>query len=50
MLIDQLNNDPEVIKDWLKRTEAQWEKFYGIAGVDIYNYLHPREEGNRDFI
>ena len=44
-LITQLNNYPEVIEDWKNRTEAQWEKYYQLAGIDIYNYLHPNPKG-----
>ena len=44
-LIAQLNSYPEVIEDWKKRTEAQWERLYRDAGIDIYNYLHPNPKG-----
>jgi hypothetical protein len=27
------------------RTEAQWKEFFGLAGVDIFNHLHAKEEG-----
>jgi hypothetical protein len=50
-LVDEYKEDPEVIEDWKKRTEGQWEKeLLAIKGnssgfSDIYNYLHPRSEG-----
>ncbi len=44
-LFNQLEQHPRFLMRWKQRTEAQWEKFYGIAGIDIYNYLHPRSEG-----
>ena len=40
-LQQQLNETPEIFRDWKKRSEAQWEKYHGIAGVDIYNHLNP---------
>jgi hypothetical protein len=44
-LITQLYNYPEVIEDWMKRSKEDWKEFYGFAGIDIYNYLHPKNEG-----
>jgi hypothetical protein len=46
-LITQLNE--RSFNRWKNRTEAQWKEFYGLAGIDIYNYLHPRQ-GNEDLI
>jgi hypothetical protein len=40
-LITQLNNYPEVIEDWMNTSKEDWKEFYGFAGVQIYNYLHP---------
>ena len=44
-LITELENDPECLEDWKQRTESQWKEFYQLAGVDIYNCLHPPSEG-----
>jgi hypothetical protein len=49
-LITELENDPECFEDWKKRTKEDWEKYFGLAGIDIYNYLNPRREGNEVFI
>ena len=43
-LVEELND--RSFERWKKRTEAQWKEFYGLAGIDIYNYLNPRREGN----
>ena len=43
-LSSQLNE--KSFEKWKNRTKGQWERNYGIAGVDIYNYLNPRSEGN----
>ena len=42
----KLENDVKHFDDWKKRTEDNWKEFYGLAGVDIYNYLNPRRQGN----
>jgi hypothetical protein len=44
-LITQL--DERSFKRWKNRTKGDWKEFYGLAGIDIYNYLHPRQ-GNED--
>jgi hypothetical protein len=46
-LISQL--DERSFKRWKNRTEAQWERRFGDAGIDIFNYLHP-SEGIEDLI
>ncbi|KAJ2984935.1 hypothetical protein HDV02_000847, partial [Globomyces sp. JEL0801] len=30
---------------WKNRSKEDWEKYYGLAGIDIYNYLHPKPKG-----
>ena len=46
-LVTKLEKYPEYFDDWKRRTEAQWKELVGkAAGVDIYNYLNPRREGN----
>ena len=41
-LIPELENDPECLEDWKKRTKEDWKEIVGIApGVDIFNYLNP---------
>ena len=44
-LVEELEADPESFEDWKRRTKEDWEKYYGLAGIDIYNYLHPRGQG-----
>ena len=41
-LITELGSDPECLEDWKIVTEAQWERNYGLAGVQIFNYLNPQ--------
>ena len=45
-LVEELESDSESFEDWKKMTESQWKEFYGLAGIQIYNYLNPRKEGN----
>ena len=45
-LVTELEGDSGFLEDWKKRTEAQWKEFYGLAGVDIYNCLHPQSESS----
>ena len=46
-LFRQLDKSDETLDNWKRRTEAQWKDIVGnAAGVDIYNYLHPRREGS----
>ena len=40
-LHQQLKETPELFHDWRNRSEAQWEKYHGIAGVDVFNHLNP---------
>ena len=44
-LLTELDINPKPYSVYLKRTEQQWERRYGDAGVDIYNHLHP-QQGN----
>jgi hypothetical protein len=49
-LFDQLEKNPRLFMRWKLRTEAQWKKILALkrnaSGFsDIYNYLHPRNEG-----
>jgi hypothetical protein len=41
----KLDKYPECFNDWKHRTKEDWEKYYQLAGIDIYNYLNPRREG-----
>ena len=46
-LITELENDPECLEDWKRRTEAQWKDELQLMGnargfSDIFNYLHPQ--------
>ena len=36
----QLKETPEILHDWKKRSKDDWEKYHGIAGVDIFNHLN----------
>jgi hypothetical protein len=45
LLIEELENRPKRYEVYLNRTEAQWEKHYGLSGDDIYNFLHPQQQG-----
>lgn len=44
-LLNQLRNGRNVVSVWKNRSKVDWEKYHGITGVDIYNYLHTIEEG-----
>ena len=45
-LITELENDPECLEDWKNMTKEDWKEVAGVlAGIQIYNYLHPRREG-----
>lgn len=44
-LVNQLNKGRNTLEAWTEMTEGQWKEFYGLAGIQIYNYLHPRSEG-----
>ena len=44
-LIEELTNDDEALADWKSTSKEDWEKYYGFAGVQIYNYLHPNPKG-----
>jgi hypothetical protein len=44
-LIEELENRPKRYKVYLNRTEAQWKEFYGLSGVDVYNFLHSQQQG-----
>jgi hypothetical protein len=39
-LYNQLQTKPRILAAWKVRTEAQWNEYYGISGIDVYNYLH----------
>ena len=41
-LFRQLSKSDKTLDNWKKRSETQWKEFYGLAGVDIFNYLHPK--------
>ncbi|KAJ3309071.1 hypothetical protein HDV04_000493 [Boothiomyces sp. JEL0838] len=43
-LIEELENRSKTFSTYYKRTEAQWEKYCGLPGIDIYNYLHSKQE------
>ena len=42
-LVSELNKTPAKYPLFLARSEAQWERRYGDAGVDIFNHLHPQQ-------
>jgi hypothetical protein len=49
-LAQELDEGVSTFKDYLNRTKAQWKEVAGVsAGIDIYNYLHPRQ-GIEDLI
>jgi hypothetical protein len=37
-----------VMEAWKRMAKEDWEKYYGLFGVDIYNHLHP--QGNIEFL
>ena len=42
-LFRQLDKSGNTLDNWKKMTEAQWERITGsLAGIQIYNYLHPK--------
>ena len=43
-LIKELEQKPKKFSVYNKRTEAHWEKYYGLPGVDIHTFLHKQEE------
>jgi TnpA family transposase len=43
-IIDELNNGSTTFDDCLSRSKEDWEKYYGLPGVDIYNHLHPQTQ------
>ena len=46
-LVDELEEDEECFEDFKRRTKEDWKEYYQLVGVDIYNYLHPKSQGNR---
>ena len=49
-LYRQLAKNDMTLDIWKRRTEQDWKDYYQLAGIDIYNYLHPRIQGNRVLI
>ena len=46
-LVNELDEGTTTFEDFMNRTEAQWKEIIGTAaGIDIFNYLNPRTEGN----
>ena len=43
-LAQELKDDPICFEDYKQRTKKDWEKYYQLAGVDIYNHLHPKKQ------
>ncbi|KAJ3257811.1 hypothetical protein HK103_004279 [Boothiomyces macroporosus] len=43
-LIEELENSPLSFSTYYKRTKDDWEKYYGLPGIDIYNHLHSKQE------
>ena len=40
-LINQLNKNPQAtISKWMTRSKEDWEKYYQLNGIDIYNHFH----------
>ena len=40
-VVADLRNPSFPLDAYKKLTEAQWEKLYGSAGIDIFNHLNP---------
>jgi len=40
-LVKELEDGYTTLEDCKARTEEDWRDFFGLAGVDIYNHLHP---------
>ena len=41
-LVSELEDGTTTFEQFRNRSETQWKEFYGLAGVDIFNYLHPK--------
>jgi hypothetical protein len=46
-LSDQITETPALFDIWKQMTKEDWEKYYGLAGIHIFNYLNPKIEGIR---
>jgi hypothetical protein len=44
-LLNQLTETPALYGIWKQMTKADWKEFYGLAGIQIFNYLNPRSQG-----
>jgi hypothetical protein len=44
-LVKELDEGTTTLEDFMNMTKVDWEKYYGLAGIQIYNYLNPRREG-----
>jgi hypothetical protein len=44
-LLTELEERPKAFSVYLKRTEEHWLRRYPECGDDIYNELHPQEQG-----
>ncbi|KAJ3267555.1 hypothetical protein HDV01_004798 [Terramyces sp. JEL0728] len=44
VLIEELENRCKSFSTYYQRTKADWEKFCGLPGIDIYNHLHPKQK------
>jgi hypothetical protein len=44
-LLNELDDGTTTFEDFMNMTKEDWEKYYGLAGIQIYNYLNPRREG-----
>jgi hypothetical protein len=44
-LLTELEGKPKAFSVYLKRTKEDWLRRYPECGDDIYNELHPQEQG-----
>ena len=40
-LVKELEQRPKRIDAYKRRTRDDWEKYFGLPGIDIFNYLNP---------
>jgi hypothetical protein len=44
-LAQELTDGTTTFEEFFRRSKPDWEKYFGLPGVDIYNHLHTPEEG-----
>ena len=44
-LATELETGATTFHEFKNRSKEDWEKYYGIAGIDIHNHLNPQTQG-----